>query len=378
MRRSNLQDDIQRSLAVAPDLRGLRVMDIARAVDRHSASVSRALKTLEARGRVVREGARFRVMAAGAAEVRETIVESLQGVTQELARWNEFRTRLEKDIELAVRGSAAATAQVREFAEMMARARQQWVSTLTPIFRAAEQLNASVRVWQEGLARTAEAIRSVFEGIRRWAVATREVHQALVPRGWLIPPQLLDVWPRLYRILSEKGVDAAEAALIEIVEEIASQPFEELYAHSAFAARRRLLEVAREAHLRKEYALSIPIFLAQADGIAIDVFGAELYKARGRRRVKEDHLPPEFDFSHTFWTVVADVMSRSVGLKRPVPSGMFTRHVVLHGRSLDYDTQENSAKAILLLCYLQFMVEEEEKARVQESAREKQSSGREK
>lgn len=368
MRRSSLQDDIQRALAVAPDPRGLRVMDIARAVGRHRASVSRALKTLEARGRVVREGGRARVRPAGAAEVRGTIAESLQRVAQDLVRLNEFRARVERDIELAVRGTAAATAQVREFAERMARARQQWVSTLTPVFRAAEQITASVRVWQEWWARTAETLRSVFEGMRRWAIATREVHQALVPRGWLIPPQLpMDVWPRLHRILTENGVDAAEAALVELVEEIASQPFEDLYAHSAFAARQRLLEMAREAHVRKEYALAIPVFLAQADGIAIDVFGDELYKARGRRRVRDD-LPPEFDFSLTFWTVVADILSRSVGLKRPAPPGIFTRHVVLHGRSVDYDRPENSAKAILLLCYLRFMVEEEEKARAQASA----------
>lgn len=368
MRRSSLQDDIQRALAVAPDPRGLRVTEIARTVGRHRASVSRALKTLEARGKVMREGSLFRVRAAGAAEVHGTIAESLLRVTQDLVRWNEFRVRLAKEMELALHRSATTTAQVHEFAEMMARARQQWVSTLTPVFKAAEQFAASIQVWQEGLARTAETFRSVFEGMRRWASATREVHQALVPRGWLIPPQLpMDIWPRLYRIFIEKGVKATEAELVGIVDEIASEPFEELYAHSAFAARRRLLEMAREAHVRKEYALAIPIFLAQADGIAIDVFGDELYKVRRRRRVRED-FPPEFDFSFTFWTVVADLLSRTVGLKTPVPAGTFTRHVVLHGRSVDYDTPENSAKAILLLWYLQFMVEEEEKARVQASA----------
>jgi hypothetical protein len=294
------------------------------------------------------------------------MAESLQRVTTDIERWNEFRLRLAKDVEQVVRGSVAATAQAREYAEMIARVQQQWMSTLAPVFKAAEQLAASVRVWQQGLVRTAETFRSVLEGMRRWAQVAKELHQILVPRGWLIPPQFtMDTWPRLHRVLTEKGVEAAEAAIIEMVDEMASEPFEDLYASPAFEARRRLLEMAREAHLRKEYALAIPIFLAQADGIAIDVFGRELYETR-RRRVGKG-LPPEFDFSLTFWTVVADVLSRSVGLKGTVPPGTFTRHVVLHGRSVDYDTAENSAKAILLLHYLQFMVEEEEKAQVKAS-----------
>jgi len=320
--------------------------------------VSRALRTLEARGGVLRDGSRFRVKAVGVAEAQATIAESLRRVAQDLARWNEFRAGLARNIELTVHGSAAMVAQVRDVAGMMARVQQQ----------AAEQLTVSFRFWQEGLARTAETFRFLVEGMRRWATATREVHQALVPRGWLIPPQLpMDVWTRLHRILNEKGVDAAEAGLVEIVEELAGEPFGELYAHPAFAPRRRFLEMAREAHVRRAYALAIPMFLAQADGIAIDVFGDELYRARRRRQVRDD-IPLEFDLSRTFWTVVADVLSRTVGLKRPVPAGTFTRHVVLHGRSVDYDTQANSAKAILLLFYLQFMVEEEERGRAQASA----------
>ncbi|HKV46332.1 MAG TPA: helix-turn-helix domain-containing protein [bacterium] len=367
MRRSKLQDDIQRALAMASDLRGLRVKDIARAVGRQRSSVSRAVKTLEARGRVVRESGLVRVRAAGAAEVRGAMAASLQRVAQDLVRLNEFHGRFVRGIELAARGTKAATAYVRALGEM-AKARQQWVSTLMPVLRAADQIAASVRVLQGGLARTTNTLRPLFDGMQRWAIATREVHRALVPRGWLIPPELpMSLWPRLHQILAEKGIDAAEAALIEVVEEIACGPFGAIYDHPAFAARRRLLEMAREAHLRKEYALAIPVFLAQADGIAIDVFGDELYKPRTRRRVRDD-LPAEFDFSLTFWTVVMDVLSRSVGLKRPVRPGTCTRHVVLHGRSLDYDTLENSAKAILLLCYLRFVVEGEEKARAQASA----------
>jgi hypothetical protein len=52
---------------------------------------------------------------------------------------------------------------------------------------------------------------------------------------------------------------------------------------SLFPLRSSILKKAFIAHERKEYELSIPVFLAQADGICQDLSGRQLYRKRGKQ-----------------------------------------------------------------------------------------------
>ena len=111
----------------------------------------------------------------------------------------------------------------------------------------------------------------------------------------------------------------------------------------------RLVEKALSHHRNGAYEASVPIVLAQADGICQDLVGS-----------KEDmqffRLVPK---THYF-ADASTIAGMPAGLEhlRPLFSevtrksgvtGKLTRHGILHGRELRYDTQMNSTKALVLL-----------------------------
>ena len=110
---------------------------------------------------------------------------------------------------------------------------------------------------------------------------------------------------------------------------------------SRFAKRARVLTSAFEAHRREDYALSIPVFLAQADGICKELVGVQLYARRNgipqlaASLEVEDSTP----FRESLLCPLVEPNPISAGEKEraglPDP---LNRHAILHGDSFDYDT----------------------------------------
>ena len=123
---------------------------------------------------------------------------------------------------------------------------------------------------------------------------------------------------------------------------------------------------AVDAHLRGEYALSVPLFFAQAEGICIDRVQAALF--HGKKEEQVAHVAKaelaEFvalnKFSPLGVDLVYQAMWASISDKLPIAynpgererfsySGL-NRNTVLHGIALEeYATEENSLKAFSLL-----------------------------
>lgn len=97
------------------------------------------------------------------------------------------------------------------------------------------------------------------------------------------------------------------------------------------------------------------LFLVQADGICHDVFGAELYRIKGGRTAVHSKL--ENKAVDWLWDAVSTPLRAAlpIALHQKPGKGKFNRHLILHGKSLDYATRENSLKAISLLSFLQGM-----------------------
>jgi hypothetical protein len=118
-----------------------------------------------------------------------------------------------------------------------------------------------------------------------------------------------------------------------------------------------ILEAAFNAHSRGDYALSIPIFLIQADGICQVVTGGlQLYSRR-------DHVPVTANYVQNLPQNDRLLLSTLYPLSIPLPisasqaeranlPGALNRHAILHGESVDYATLVNSFKAISLLIYV--------------------------
>ncbi|MEP2023203.1 MAG: hypothetical protein ABJH98_09250 [Reichenbachiella sp.] len=125
-----------------------------------------------------------------------------------------------------------------------------------------------------------------------------------------------------------------------------------------FPLRKEVLESAFIAHKKKEYNLSIPVFLAQSDGICKELTkvgffesfktGDKEHKPRTYRWIAESELDSTYD-------VMLEPLKHKGGFSKHFsvanPMGV-SRHEILHGESTDYGTQLISCKSLSLLNFV--------------------------
>jgi hypothetical protein len=112
------------------------------------------------------------------------------------------------------------------------------------------------------------------------------------------------------------------------------------------AERWRLVKKALKHHENGDYEASVPIVLAQVDGICLDLTnsqGSFFGKKKGSHFIDTrtiagmpeglEHLRPYF----------------SEDMRQSGATGRLSRHGILHGRELGYDTRINSTKVFVLL-----------------------------
>ena len=123
-----------------------------------------------------------------------------------------------------------------------------------------------------------------------------------------------------------------------------------------------------KAHEESKFELSVPVLLAQADGIAGEILGGHLFRRHNKTTVASRQLDDKLielgiTLDHGLVTVaLAPVYdAASIGIhteerdKRRTQDplyGPLNRHGVLHGLDLDYGTEANSLRAFLLLEFL--------------------------
>jgi hypothetical protein len=111
-----------------------------------------------------------------------------------------------------------------------------------------------------------------------------------------------------------------------------------------FRARHVLVRKAIAHHRNKAYEASVLILLAQADGITLQITGKQLF-VQGRPKHVVDNesiagLPEGLQ-------VLAPLFAASQ--KETTISDELSRHGILHGLQLGYDTKVNSTKCVVLL-----------------------------
>jgi len=116
-----------------------------------------------------------------------------------------------------------------------------------------------------------------------------------------------------------------------------------------------IIKKAFVAHKKREYELSVPVFLAQADGICQELSGYQLYK----KSRKGTPLIAEFVEqlkSDSYATALLEPLriptpiSESTKTRKDLST--LNRHGILHGIDVNYANETNSYKAISLLAYV--------------------------
>jgi hypothetical protein len=182
----------------------------------------------------------------------------------------------------------------------------------------------------------------------------KELSTELAKRGWYtnldMPIKFLYTLRSYLREKRAKDIDKMMIAYIRIHFE----PIENEIM-SVVPPRAEVLSAAFRAHMQKAYTLSVPVFLAQADGICSELLGVGLYsRTKGIPKTAptvEQFKHDEFISAFLEPLRVAGALNAYEDEKHQYPD-ILNRHEVLHGKSLNYATELNSFRAISLLSYL--------------------------
>jgi hypothetical protein len=193
--------------------------------------------------------------------------------------------------------------------------------------------------------------RQLAEDFQRLPERTRVALINLAMRGWFLDPTHHQFF-ELARALGDGATDAVELSLInyytarlgEIEEDVATR----------FPDRERPIRSAFAAHRRGEYELSVPVLLAQGDGICKERFGNNYF-------LKENRRPATAAFVDEIavGSILAAILS-PLATALPLSASQrerdesfegLNRHSVLHGERSDYGTEANSLRAVSFLQY---------------------------
>jgi len=267
-----------------------------------------------------------------------------------------------KDIAMTIddKSLAALDAHFKQWQQIAERVRAQ----VTPALKVQDTLQKSLGPIIEAQKTFQKAIEPILTAQNRWRELPPRTQEALLllgAYGWYwdleIPYQWL--W-ELKKALSDGNVAEAEEALVGHfegrLEEIEKSITER------FPRRAPLIRAAFNAHQRQEYALSIPVLLAQTDGICKEVVNQYLFikqNKKPRTAIYVDQIT-----ANPYMTALLSPLAQTLPInaserERPAGFDAFNRHTVLHGESLDYGSKTNSLKAISLVNYVAHVLEVE-------------------
>ena len=183
---------------------------------------------------------------------------------------------------------------------------------------------------------------------------TQEALILLGTHGWYLDLQmsLPGLW-ELKKALTDGNVTEAEDALVKYFESRLDETEKSIV--ERFPKRQKLISAAFNAHRRQEYELSIPVLLAQTDGICKEVVNEYLFLKHNKKPRTAIYV--EQFASDTYRAALLSPLAQTLPIgasehERDKGFSELNRHMVLHGESLDYGTKTNSLKAISLINYV--------------------------
>ena len=194
----------------------------------------------------------------------------------------------------------------------------------------------------------------------RAAVFDPEILRTVTRHGWYPTANMSAGWVAYLagelEDPDEERVASAHQVFINTFREDADTIEQRLV--TQFPDRAQVISEAFAAHRQDKFGLSIPVFLAQADGIAWARLGTTLFssqtiqEAAGLASEVKEGILREL-FLGLMWEDWPAALS--VG-KRPENFSGLNRHQVMHGEVSDYGTEVNSLQAMALLNFCSFML----------------------
>lgn len=219
------------------------------------------------------------------------------------------------------------------------------------------QVKGFVAALRPALAAVGSVVMFLGEAMQRLPAELHLSVLALANRGWFFDPEMTlpDMW-RAKALIESGKADHADSFMAAHFEGRMDEIEVELAA--ALPHRAPKFKSAFAAHRRGEYDLSILAFMAQADGVCAELRGGYFFlKNRASRKPEAAAYAASFDAN--FIDRIAHLaLTEDLPIREQMRhwaangSAALNRHAVMHGGSLDYDTKENSLRALSLLNYV--------------------------
>jgi hypothetical protein len=200
-----------------------------------------------------------------------------------------------------------------------------------------------------------ETIESIRTSMPKMLVDIEQALIILAEKGWYTP--VFGEVPAFIVGLAHDILNGKEKRVDRTLIKMYKDREEELVADMVrkFPHRRQPIKAAFKAHYQKEYYLSIPVFLAQIEGIFNELVEQRFFKIRKGKGEPFAKQALEMLSKDGFSKAAIGPLLRLNEVNRPQvpnnPSGL-NRHDVLHGDSNDYGNEINSYKTLSLLVYI--------------------------
>lgn len=207
-----------------------------------------------------------------------------------------------------------------------------------------------------------DAFKPIADGIRSCPDNLKELLPYLLQRGWYLPlvtpiplintcKALMDDGKHveIEKMLCDHARSRVDDSRVSIAER--------------WPERTSIINDAFEAMSRGKYTLSIPVMLAQVDGMLSEVFDIQNYfsgKTIGGINKNNiyalildnatlDILSYLFEESIKDKAIRASKKDREASRQDSTILSVFNRHEILHGESVDYASESNALRAVMLL-----------------------------
>jgi hypothetical protein len=199
----------------------------------------------------------------------------------------------------------------------------------------------------------AEDMATIAKAFEKYPDDMRAGLIAMNRYGWYLDLQMGISKPLCFKRAVDDGRHQdADVEMIKHFEKRTASIREELI--QAYPHRRQILDAAFDAHLNGQHLVSIPVLLAQVDGICFDVANAHFFMGKDRSKVLAYATElAGTELARAFLAPLECGVTVALSEKdRPLGFNGLNRHMVLHGQSIDYGTKENGLRAISLLNYI--------------------------
>lgn len=220
---------------------------------------------------------------------------------------------------------------------------------------------------REFMEKTRAIMAQVAEVASKLPDKTKRVLKNLAEKGWFLPLDItIPAVDHLAKLIESNDDEEIDRSLVEFYTEQLDEVLNNLVA--TFPERAHLFRSAFKAHNYKEYDLSIPVLLAQADGICCDMLGVDLFGRKNKIPKTKEALrkkigdTPAGGIIDAFFEPLRSGSGFMLGTKEVEkirklnPTYNFpSRHMIMHGTETNYGNEINSLKAIAQLDYLRCM-----------------------